>query len=105
MFSIHEVKGLEYEHIILYNIIAYAKQQFNDIASGLLPEDLQQELVYIRAKDKKDKSLEIYKFYINAFYVAITRAIDELYIVEENLDHPFLKLLDLNQYMLSGQLK
>ena len=105
VFSIHEVKGLEYEHIILYNIIAYAKQQFNDIASGLLPEDLQQELVYVRAKDKKDKSLEIYKFYINAFYVAITRAIDELYIVEENLDHPFLKLLDLNQYMLSEQLE
>ena len=100
IFSIHEVKGLEYENIILYNIISCASKQFNDIASKLTPEDLQQEFVYARAKDKQDKSLEIYKFYINAFYVAITRAIDELYIVEENLNNQFLGLLDLKKYKI-----
>ena len=104
IFSIHEVKGLEYEHIILYNLVACAKQQFNEIASGLTSEDLEQELTYARSKDKQDKSLEIYKFYINSFYVAITRAVDELYVVEENLDHQFLKLLELNRYALCDQL-
>ena len=99
VFSIHEVKGLEYQHIILYNLVSCAATQFSDIAYGLSQQDLQQDLIYARAKDKQDKSLEIYKFYINAFYVAITRAIDELYIIEDRLDHSFLQLLNIPQYI------
>lgn len=105
VFSIHEVKGLEYEHIILYNLVSCASKQFDDIADGLDPNDLEQDLVYARAKDKQDKSLEIYKFYINAFYVAVTRAIDELYIVEDRLEHQFLHLLGVTQYTENTQIE
>ena len=41
-----------------------------------------EDLRYARAREKSDKSLEIYKFYINALYVAITRAVENLYLIE-----------------------
>ena len=53
--------------------------------------DLEQDIKYARAKDKTDKSLEVYKFYINALYVAITRAVKNLYWIESN---PKQALLD-----------
>ena len=46
-------------------------------------EDLQADsLEYRRAKDKSDKSLEVYKFFVNALYVALTRAIRNLYLIQ-----------------------
>ncbi|RKZ77377.1 MAG: hypothetical protein DRQ57_00005, partial [Gammaproteobacteria bacterium] len=39
--------------------------------------------------------LEIFKFYVNALYVAITRAICNLYWVETNPKHRLFNLLDL----------
>jgi len=42
------------------------------------------ELRYARAKDKSDKSIDAYKFYINALYVATTRAVRSLYLVEQD---------------------
>ena len=98
LFSIHEAKGLEYENIILFNIVSSESKKYEEIASGVYQEDLKSDLSYSRAKDKKDKSMEVYKFYINAFYVAITRAIENLYIIEERSSHDFLKLLNLEQY-------
>lgn len=52
---------------------------------------------YARVKDKTDKSLEIYKFYINALYVAITRSVCNVYIIESNASHKFLRLLEINE--------
>ena len=52
---------------------------------------------YSRVKDKTDKSLEIYKFYINSLYVAITRSICNVYMIESNPKHKLLCLLDVNQ--------
>ena len=49
------------------------------------------ELDYRRAKDKSDKSLELYKFYVNALYVAMTRAVESLTIVESDTGHPLLR--------------
>ena len=98
LFTIQEAKGLEYTNIILFNLVGSESKKYQEIASDITKEDLEKKLVYARAKDKKDKSAEIYKFYINAFYVAVTRAIENLYIVEENINNNFLKSLDIPQY-------
>lgn len=93
VFSIQEAKGLEYENIILYNFISSHSGIFDEIIDGVTPDDLEQELTYARAKDKADKSLEMFKFHINSFYVAVTRAIDTLFLVENRHSHPLFKLL------------
>ena len=46
---------------------------------------------------QSDKSLEIYKFYVNALYVALTRAIRNVYLIESDIGHPLLRLLALQQ--------
>ena len=94
IFSVHEAKGLEYENVILFNLITSEEKKFREIAQGVNPKDLQGELVYARVKDKSDRSLEIYKFYINAWYVALTRAVKQVYVIEER-EHPLLDLVGL----------
>ena len=96
VFTVQEAKGLEYENVILYHFIE-GESRFLDIASGLTPEVLEQEFKYGRAKSKSDKSMEMYKFYINSLYVGITRAIKSVYLIEKNPDHPLIKLLDINE--------
>lgn len=98
IFSIHEAKGLEYENIVLYRLVSGNRSEFNDIVAGVTEADLQSdELDYRRAKDKTDKSLEVYKFYVNALYVALTRAIKNLYLIEPDTRHELLRLLSLQQ--------
>ncbi|MGB1270717.1 MAG: UvrD-helicase domain-containing protein [Endozoicomonas sp.] len=82
VFSIQEAKGLEYDNIILYNFVSDEEKAFREIAAGVDPAALDKDtLEYARARSKQDKSLEVYKFFINALYVAITRAVSHLYIV------------------------
>jgi hypothetical protein len=100
VFSVHEAKGLEYPNIILYNLISNNRQTFSEITEGVDPAELEaslerNELQYRRAKDKSDKSLEIYKFYINALYVAVTRAIEQVVLIEADQNHPLLRLLKI----------
>lgn len=96
IFSIQEAKGLEYDNIILYHLVSDDRERFREIAKGVSHEDLLgDELVYARAKDKSDKSLEIYKFYINALYVAVTRAVNNIYLVEGDPNQRVFDLLGL----------
>ena len=96
VFAIHEAKGLEYDSIVLYRFVSGQRAEFAEIAAGVSAADLTgDELTYRRARDKDDKSLEIYKFYVNALYVALTRAIRNLYVVESDTGHPLLGLLGL----------
>lgn len=97
VFSIQEAKGLEYTNIILYNFVSNATTHFNDICQDIQIEDLQRDFKYARHKDKQDKSLEIYKFYINALYVGLTRAMQHLYWVEKEHDHRLFRLLGLQK--------
>lgn len=98
VFSVHESKGLEYDSVILYGFVSGQAEAFRAIASGVDPSALERsELPYARARDKSDKSLEIYKFYINALYVAATRAVRNIYLVESNHEHPVMRLLQLDQ--------
>ena len=96
LFSIHEAKGLEYEHIILFRMISDQRAAFAEIASGVTALDIANDtLNYSRAKDKSDKALEIYKFFVNALYVGVTRAVKNIFLIESDLAHPLIGLLDL----------
>ena len=96
VFSVHEAKGLEYPNIILYRFVSEQRQAYAEICDGVTAADLQRDtLDYRRAKDKHDRSLELWKFYVNALYVAITRAVERVYLVESDLQHPLLQLLAL----------
>jgi len=96
IFSIQEAKGLEYDNIILYNFTSDDEERFREITRGVNVEDLLgTDLPYSRGKDKGDKSLEIYKFHINALYVAITRTVENLYVVESKPNQRLFDLLGL----------
>ncbi len=85
LFSVQESKGLEYENIILYNFISENAAEYDALSDGVTQNDLRaDELVYARGKDKTDKSADAYKFYINSLYVAVTRGINNIYIVEQS---------------------
>ena len=97
LFSVQEAKGLEYPNIILFRCVSGYRREFSEIAQGVSSEDIAQDsLEYSRARDKNDKSLEVYKFFVNALYVGITRAVEGLWIVESDLEHPLLRLLGLS---------
>ena len=98
IFSIHEAKGLEYENVILADFVSNHDEEFREIIKGVSAESLaHEELQYSRSADKHDKDAEIYKFYINSFYVAITRAVKNIYLFESRINHPLLELLQLRE--------
>lgn len=104
LFSVQEAKGLEYENIILYNFVSQKSKEFIEITQGVNKEDVEsEEIRYSRGKDKSDKSLDAFKFYINSLYVAMTRAVRNLYVIESAQKHPLLELLKLvdNQQKLN----
>lgn len=98
VFSVHEAKGLEYPHVVLVGMVSGQRAAYVDVCEGVTDQDLQRdELDYRRAKDKGDKSLEVYKFYVNALYVAMTRAVQSLTLVESDTGHPIFGLLGLKE--------
>ena len=102
-FSIQEAKGLEYDNIILYDFISGDQDRFREITRDVDPEQVRQgELRFGRARDKSDKSLEIFKFHINAFYVAATRAVTNMYLVESAPQQRLFDLLGIE--LFSGRL-
>jgi hypothetical protein len=98
IFSVHEAKGLEYPNVILFQMISANRASYAEVCRDVAAGDLEgDDLDYRRAKDKADKSLELNKFYVNALYVAMTRAVVGLTIVETDVQHPLLRLLDLKE--------
>jgi len=96
VFSVQEAKGLEYRNIIILNFVSGNSKEFREITAGVSAEQIQgDDLAYSRGKDKSDKSPEAYKIFINSLYVAITRAINNLYILESSEKHEILGLLGL----------
>ncbi|HDO23130.1 MAG TPA: hypothetical protein ENG86_09855, partial [Nitrospirae bacterium] len=95
LFSIQEAKGLEYENVILLNFISGERGKFEEITKGVTEDDLNGDTLYSRARDKKDKSLEVFKFFVNSLYVAVTRAVERIYLIESDTEHNLLKCLCL----------
>ena len=99
VFSIQEAKGLEYDNIILYDVVSGDEARFREIVRGVAPQDLAKgDLRYARARDKGDKSLEIFKFHINALYVAVTRAVTNVYLVESKTQQRLFDLLGIEVF-------
>lgn len=98
IFSVQEAKGLEYENVILLNFISANPAEFKEIINGVQSSDLHDDILhYARPADKSDKDAEIYKFYINSFYVAITRSVKNIYLFEKQVNHAALELLSLKE--------
>ena len=97
VFSVHEAKGLEYENVILFNLISSERAAYQEVCEGVTDADLAAtDLAYRRARDKSDKSLETFRFYVNALYVALTRAVRTVYLVESDTQHPLLQKLSIS---------
>jgi hypothetical protein len=106
LFSVQESKGLEYENIILYNFLTDNTEEFDEICRGVALNDVEKdEITYSRGKDKTDKSGEIYKFFINSLYVAITRAVRNVFIIEDNRKHKLFGLLDIMKDLDKSKLR
>lgn len=91
VFTVQEAKGLEYEAVVLFRVISSERRLYAELAEGITAADLAvEELAYGRAKERGDKSLETYKFYVNALYVALTRAVQDVWVVEDDPSHPLL---------------
>ena len=97
LFSVQEAKGLEYDNVLLFNLVTSAAKEFRECAAGVEAAELEGGLEYSRARDKSDKSLDAYKFYVNALYVAMTRAVKSLVMIEADVGHPLLALLAVGQ--------
>jgi hypothetical protein len=98
VFSIHEAKGLEYETVIVYRLVSAERRLFAELCEGLEAQHpASDQLAYRRAKDKSDRSLELYKFFVNALYVALTRAVRQVILVEDDPSHPLLGLLGVGR--------
>lgn len=97
LFTVQEAKGLEYANVVLLNFISEERQSFHEIVKGVREADTECDIRFMRAADKTDKSLEVYKFFINSLYVAVTRAVEKLYIIESDAAHPLLGLMGLRQ--------
>ncbi|MCC6526987.1 MAG: hypothetical protein IT373_30350, partial [Polyangiaceae bacterium] len=96
LFSVHEAKGLEYETVVAFRFVSSERERFGEVCAGVGRADLEgAELPYGRAADRSDKALEVHKFYVNALYVALTRAVRHAYLVESESAHPLLGLLDV----------
>lgn len=104
LFTVHEAKGLEYDNIVLVNCISRHEKLFRDVAEGISPADLTGELRYARPADRADHHAEHYKFVVNALYVAVTRAVESLYVIERHAHHPLLPLLGLTQPRAQAEL-
>ncbi|MBZ4663751.1 MAG: hypothetical protein JG776_1466 [Caloramator sp.] len=73
VFTVQEAKGLEFDVVFCYNILSEYKNYWQDILDGLGKHDSK------------------YRYYFNLFYVAITRARTNLYILEDDLDMNIIK--------------
>lgn len=97
VFTVQEAKGLEYDGVILYRVISSERKLYAELADGVSQEELAREsLTYGRAKDRGDKALETFKFYVNSLYVALTRAIRDVWLVEDDASHPLLGALGVS---------
>lgn len=77
IFTVEEIKGLEYKQVICYNLTSNNIQQWEKILSGNVKQD------------------QRYRKFFNKFYVGITRAREQLIVMESNTEeNPILKKIE-----------
>ncbi|WP_179947526.1 ankyrin repeat domain-containing protein, partial [Wolbachia endosymbiont of Cylisticus convexus] len=105
VFNIHEAKGLEFKNVILYkftfheaynkvwNIVCPIKGEVGNAIKEIRDLYNAKNAKTSRNKNKEDKSFEEDKFYMNALYVGITRAIGSAYIIDDEKKCNLLKVI------------
>jgi hypothetical protein len=54
LFSVHEAKGLEYPHVVLFNLVSGQRTAYAEVCEGVTAADVQrQTLEYARARDNQ----------------------------------------------------
>lgn len=99
IYTVHEVKGQEFDKILCYNIESSHQKEWDQIMSGNL--------------EKGSDLVTNYKYYFNLLYVAMTRGVVNLYFYEsikdsllineiinlfETIDTNTLEALDVSNY-------
>jgi len=75
IFTVEEIKGIERDYVICYNVASRYKKQWETALSG----------------DEAPNST--YRFYFNLLYVALTRARNQLVFVETDMPKPLMEAL------------
>ena len=73
VYTIYEVKGLEFRHVLCYNLFSTNQALWQEIL------------------DNKGRRSTQHRFLFNVFYVALTRAKEYLCFFEENFSVPFIE--------------
>ena len=76
ILTVQDVKGLEFDSVVLYNFATELKKYWRKIFNG------------------DAKTNQLYRYYFNLFYVGITRAKKRLLMMEEDSESDLLKKLD-----------
>lgn len=87
IFTIYEIKGLEYETVFCYNLISKFQEAWRQIVNG------------------KAKRKDQYRYYFNLLYVALSRAKDFLCMIENNSKVIPEKLFEAFQYIKEADSK
>jgi superfamily I DNA/RNA helicase len=69
VYTVFDSKGLEFRNVFIFDMLTEHRNAWDEIFSG----------------DPKVKHNTRYRFYFNAFYVALTRATDNLCLIEEKM--------------------
>lgn len=84
IFTIYEIKGLEYENIICYNIISEYNEFWKDMLDG------------------NEKIRDVMRYYFNMIYIASSRAKSNLNIYEDSMENmvfkPYESCREINIY-------
>lgn len=75
VFTINEIKGLEFKKVICFNLFSDFKDEWETIVNG------------------KAKKNQLYRYFFNILYVSITRSELELYIIEDEKENIFKNLI------------
>ncbi len=70
IFTVHDIKGLEFSKILTYNIVSEHQEAWEEIMSGEV--------------EKGGDLVSQYKYFFNLLYVAITRGRENLFFYEDN---------------------
>ena len=77
VFTVAEIKGMEYRYVVCYNLINCYKELWHQILNE-------------NAARKETR----YRYYFNLFYVGITRCKEFLCFFEQDIDNPFWEKLE-----------
>lgn len=89
ILTVSEIKGLERESVLLYNILSSNNDKW-------------QRLERIKVNHKQADENSVFRFFFNLFYVGLSRAKHNLFVYEENDIPIFSRFFQENFEVLSG---